>query len=618
MAQTKKRGLSSIGAGLVALFLTVSGATAQEVDVKQVLERLEKLEKQNEELRNTLQIQQQQLFEQQKRLQEQATPAPQAEAVESPAKPGDLAGPKTDEEALRKIVSEYLDKKSAKGGSPEGKAKDTDPAECQTCTTKDGEAKSFEVGKNLAFTASWKDGIWFSTVDKAFTFHVGGRIDFDQTWYGGSKRVVNSIGVFNNYLNPDQGLQDGWDIRRFRIRLDGSMWEQMDYRVETDLANAIDLRRRTLGISPTPAASGTIDDQVPAPAVRMTDVYLEWRDMPYLGTLRVGHQREMLTFTAASSENFQLFMERSLMFTAFNNDFLFDNGIVLYRNFLNDRMYAWLGIFRPSDPNSNDDSSGGFSLGDGKYAYDARVTFLPVWLDNGYRWLMVGGAYSCRGLEFDQARFRANPEVQSAPGGFLVPNIINTGAILTPDPEQYFNLQLASGWGRLSFTTEWSCVNLTNTYTGTGALILPPPNATAAQLRAMGLTRHGSYFAQGFYCEAMYFLTDDHRTFRLGQPAYDRVNVNEKAFWTRGPCGSIFGRGAWEIGARYDWLDLSNAGINGGFANAITLGVNWHWNANMKVQWNYIWMTRNFEPTDTAGRQKGDFDGFGMRFHVDF
>jgi phosphate-selective porin OprO/OprP len=430
--------------------------------------------------------------------------------------------------------------------------------------------------------------------------------------------VVNSIGQFNNYLDPNQGLQDGWDIRRFRLRLDGSMWEQFDYRLEMDFADALDLRRRTLGINPAPPATGTPEDVAPVPTVRMTDVYVEWRDMPYLGSLRVGHQRECLTFSNTSSENYQLFMERPLLFAAFNNDYQFDTGIVLHRNYLCDRLYSWVGIFRPSDPNTNDDRDGGFSVGNGKYAYDARLTALPVWMDEGREWLMVGGTYSYRQLEEDQARFRASPLVQSAASGFLVPNIINTGAILTRDPEQYFNLQAATGWGPLSMTAEWSLVNLTNTFTSTGALTIPPGPLTPAQLKAAGLTPHGNYMAQGFYVEAMYFLTGDHRTFRLHQPAYDRVTVEEKAFWVHGPLGLLFGRGAWEVGARYDWLDLSNNGINGGFSNAITLGVNWHWNPNMKVQWNYVWMTRNFEPTDFAGRKEGDFEGFGMRFHVDF
>lgn len=571
---------------------------AESVDLKALLERMDRLEKQNQDLQRQLQDKQQQ-------------PVSQEEpAAEEPAdgQPKDLKPDgKVDAKSIQKIVDSYLKSKDEKKQAEE-KAADCGVTE-----------KSYEVGKQLEFKATWKDGVWLETADKAFQFHLGGRIDFDTTWYSAPHSVVNSIGTFNNYLDPNQGLQDGWDIRRFRLRADGTMWEQFDYRVEVDFAGALDLRRRTLGISPAAPATGTTGDLQPSPAVRMTDVYLEYKDVPYLGTFRVGHQRETLTFANSSSDNFQPFMERPLIFAAFNNDFQFDNGIVLYRNYLCDRLYSWIGVFRPNDFNSNDDRDGGFSVGNGKYAFDARVTGLPVWLDGGREWLMLGAAYSYRALPLNQTRFRVQPEVQSATGTFLVPNILNTGTILSNEPEQIYNLEAASVWGPVTLTAEWSAASVSNAFTSSGNLTLPPGgNPTPAQLRAIGLTRRGNYFAQGYYVEALCFLTGDYRQFRVKQPAYDRVTVNEKAFWQHGPCGSIFGKGAWEVGVRYDWINLCNSGINGGFGHALTFGLNWHMSENMKVQFNYIWMNRNFEPTDFTGRQEGDFEGFGMRYHVDF
>jgi phosphate-selective porin OprO/OprP len=564
-------------------------APAEAIDIKALLERMDRLEKQNADLQKAL--------DEQKRALQSTSSQPVNALEASPAV--------IDEKAVQKIVSDYLDK--------------CPPKECKEAVAEpECNERRYEVGKNLEFKASWKDGLWFETLDKAFTFHLGGRIDFDTTWYTAPHSVQNSIGTFNNYLDPNTGLQDGWDIRRFRLRADGTMWEQFDYRVEVDFAGALDLRRRTLGISPAPPATGTIADVEPSPAVRMTDVYMEYRDMPYLGTLRVGHQREILTFANGSSDNFQPFMERPLIFTAFNNDFQFDNGIVLYRNYLCNRLYSWVGVFRPNDITSNDDRDGGFSVGNGKYAYDARVTALPVWMDNGREWLLLGAAYSFRELPFNQTRFRATPEVQSATGTFQVPNIINTGTILSGHGEQIFNLEAASAWGPLTLTAEWSAANLTDSFTSTASLTLPPGPVTPARLTALGLTPRGTYFAQGFYVEALYFLTGESRPLRLNQPAYERVPVEEKAFWVRGPHGNIFGTGAWEVGVRYDYIDLSNHGINGGFAHALTLGANWYLNPNMKLQFNYIWMNRNFEPTDFAGRQEGDFEGFGVRYHVDF
>jgi phosphate-selective porin OprO/OprP len=587
-----------------ALVLIASPGSAEEPaaatpDIQKLLERLDKLEQRNEELEKTV-----------RQLKEQQTESPTSQ--EKPAGPDgdkkDVDKVQLDENAVRKIVSEYLEQSAAKTA--------------EQAKSGDGQPSRYTVGKNLNFTASWKDGVWFETADKAFNFHVGGRIDFDTVWYSAPHSVVNSIGQFNNYLDPNLGLQDGFDIRRFRLRVDGTMWEQFDYRVEVDFANALDLRRRTLGITPAPPSTGTIFDQNLAPPVRMTDVYMEYRDLPYIGTIRAGHQREILTFANGSSDNFQPFMERPMIFAAFNNDFQFDDGITVYRTYLCDRLYSWMGLFRPSDFNTGDDLNGGFNLGDGKYAFDARLTALPVWMDKGREWLLLGAAYSYRKLpQNNQTRFAANPEEQSAASSFLVPKIINTGTLLSNRGEQIFNLEAASAWGPLTLTAEYSAANLTNVYTssgGTNPLFVPSPNATPAQLAALGLTKRGSYFAQGYYVEALYLLTGEHRPLRLNQPAYDRLPVEEKAFWVPGSHGSLFGSGAWEIGVRYDYLDLSQHGINGGFAHAVTGGINWYLNENMKIQWNYTWMNRNFEPTNTAGLQEGDFEGFGMRFHVDF
>ena len=43
----------------------------------------------------------------------------------------------------------------------------------------------------------------------------------------------------------------------------------------------------------------------------------------------------------------------------------------------------------------------------------------------------------------------------------------------------------------------------------------------------------------------------------------------------------------------------------------MTLGLNWHLNPNMKVQWNYVWMDRDFDPPDDTGRREGSLQGLG-------
>jgi phosphate-selective porin OprO/OprP len=302
-------------------------------------------------------------------------------------------------------------------------------------------------------------------------------------------------------------------------------------------------------------------------------------------------------------------MERPLIFDAFNDDYLYADGLTLGHNYLCDRASYWFGFFRNDDPFTNDNRNGGFDVGGGSYVGDARLTFLPVWLDDGKTWVHVGADYSYRGLHDDVTRFRTLPQVRTG-AGFEIPSILNTGAIFSRDAQQNLTAEFASVWGPFTLTAEYGCSIVNNAFTGG----LPLSNG---RLPA-GVVAHGDYLAQGFYVEALYFLTNAQRTYDNDRHGYGRVRPAENFFFVHGDHGPLFGTGAWEVGVRYDYIDLSNHGINGGFGNAITAGLNWHLNPNAKVQWNYVWMERNFAPTNTTTMVKGDINEFGMRFHWDF
>ena len=83
----------------------------------------------------------------------------------------------------------------------------------------------------------------------------------------------------------------------------------------------------------------------------------------------------------------------------------------------------------------------------------------------------------------------------------------------------------------------------------------------------------------------------------------------------RGPGGCpIWGTGAWEVGVRYDYLDLSNHGINGGIEQGLTLGLNWFLNPNFKIQANYEIGFRDLPQSNASGT----YQGFGVRFAFDW
>ena len=80
------------------------------------------------------------------------------------------------------------------------------------------------------------------------------------------------------------------------------------------------------------------------------------------------------------------------------------------------------------------------------------------------------------------------------------------------------------------------------------------------------------------------------------------------------------GMGAWQIGIRYNHLDLNDQGINGGILDNLTAGVNWFWNPNMKWQFNYSVTDRDVSAVTSPAIATGSgrIHGFGTRLAFDF
>ena len=73
------------------------------------------------------------------------------------------------------------------------------------------------------------------------------------------------------------------------------------------------------------------------------------------------------------------------------------------------------------------------------------------------------------------------------------------------------------------------------------------------------------------------------------------------------------GLGAWQIAARWSRGDLVDSDIQGGIGESLTLGFNWFWSANARMQFNYL--TGDIK---NNGGVSGKYDILGMRLMVDF
>jgi phosphate-selective porin OprO/OprP len=76
------------------------------------------------------------------------------------------------------------------------------------------------------------------------------------------------------------------------------------------------------------------------------------------------------------------------------------------------------------------------------------------------------------------------------------------------------------------------------------------------------------------------------------------------------------GPGAWQIGARYNFLDLNDNTLDGGVLHNFTAGLNWFLNPNMKLQFNYMLTDRDAALAGDLG--DGLIHGWGIRLAHDF
>lgn len=273
------------------------------------------------------------------------------------------------------------------------------------------------MGKDLTLKTAWNNGFVAQTADKAFRVHLGGLLDFDVGWYSVPAAVENVL------LPP--GLRQGSDLRRTRLTTDGTCWELMDWKIDIDFSRASDVRKLR---------------ESPDVNVNFLDVWVALREVPYLGTVRIGHQKETLSFINATSSPNLPFMERPMPFDAIADDFNRGNGVTISRRYCDDRLYTWVGLFQTNTRNEafNVDRTA-------KLALDGRVCVTPFNDADRQRWLNFGIAGSVRAnpnetdttsaLTLPFERTTVIPLVRTG-SSFQIPNLVDTGDYFSNDGTQ--------------------------------------------------------------------------------------------------------------------------------------------------------------------------------------
>jgi phosphate-selective porin OprO/OprP len=422
------------------------------------------------------------------------------------------------------------------------------------------------------FDISWQNGVFFTSRDRNFSLHAGGAVQYDAAWYQATPILQLAPGGTGPF-------HDGVNLRRARLFMEGTFYHTVDYKFELEFANGF------LPAGPgTGLGTGNVTNS-PGP----TDAWITVKEVPLVGNVRIGSQKEWFSLEHLSNYKYLEFMERSYLFdssqpTAFNNGFT--PGVSLFRTWANDRLFSAVGMYK------NESDLLGFGLGDGQYAWTGRLAALPLWRPDDRMYWHVGGAMSQRDPVDGAVQIRVRDNIRNAP--FPLLNLIaNTGLIPTGSQDLY-NLETAAVWGPLTLQAEYTANVLNDT--------------------AVGGVPAGNVLFQGYYAQALWLLTGESRTWNTKNFFFNRVIPKNPLRLRRGDSCAQRGFGAWEIGVRYSYLDLSNSFVQAGRLDSVTVGLNWYLNANAKLQFNYDMTHRG----DTDNAAQGTIHAFGTRCAFDF
>jgi len=170
------------------------------------------------------------------------------------------------------------------------------------------EADNKVADADPVFKTTWKDGFVAETANKDFRVHIGGRFQEDFGWFAPNNAVNQAI---------PGGFADGADIRRARLRMDGTVYDMIDFVLEYEFANSTSTvltaaGPTTVGVTlpggGSLGATGNGAFSTNAP----TDVYFDIKHLPGENRFRVGHFKEPFSLDDyGTADSFTTFLERS-------------------------------------------------------------------------------------------------------------------------------------------------------------------------------------------------------------------------------------------------------------------------------------------------------------------
>lgn len=324
---------------------------------------------------------------------------------------------------------------------------------------------------------------------------------------------------------PEIEGENGWTFKpRGRVLIDAATVSAPSSINDRGLGFSNELRRARLGVEGTiPGGFGyKLEADIAGGEAEITDGFLNYKDKGL--TLTVGQHNNFQSLEELTSSNDTSFMERA----AFTDAFLFERRVGVSAQYKSGALMLQGGVFTDNFLDLSNDENNAVSV-DGRAVYAPKLGNSQLHFGGSYHWRNLGDALT-------SVRYRQRPLVHTTDTRF-----IDTGSLAGADDESGYGLEAAIISGRFHAAAETSWLRV-------GRTGFADP------------TFFGGSFEAGIY------LTDDTRGYKDG--IFRGVKV-------KNPVGKG-GFGAVQFNARYDRLDLNNAGITGGIQDGYMASLIWN------------------------------------------
>lgn len=467
----------------------------------------------------------------------------------------------------------------------------------------------------LPVFVSFKNGLYAETEDKAYSFKIGGRMQFDG---GAATRPLN-----------------GWSgqagVRQVRLEIEGKAAKYWFYKLQYDFAGS------QYGTPFNAPVQGGIRDFYIA--LQHPMLTLPFAKDPAF--IHVGSYFEPFSLEFTASSRFRDFIERAMPVEAFAPSRHLGAAIGAY----GDNWSAKGGVFTTSfeDLNTNPAvgtpavigvpaRAGWLSTGGGQYfELTGRMTYAPIMTEHDLLHVGVSGRYhqphSATGLSDDRSlrvgnRIRSEAYILNQ--GLLGTPDLSCGSLAFPfgttpvaahcvDNIETFGVELSLAHGPLSLQAEYFGQQVNRN--GTNILL----SRSAGGFAPGGASQ---YFS-GYYVYGQWYLTGEERAaaYNVG----DKIGANFTQVKIKRPL-SEGGLGAIGVAARYSGINLNsgpfsgsglsnmlayttfiapnpaataaiaNAGVVGGRQQNVTLGLNWYPDNGLHFQFNWVHVLKASAP----------------------